>query len=117
MDQVIEGAAGADCGVLMLRNICRNFYWCSPNKFFEYMLAELPVAVSNFPDLAAHVSRERCGVVFDPDSPESIAAALRSLAENIEEARAMGHRGRQSVLREHNWEAAAKALLEQYNRI
>ena len=27
MDEVIGGAAGADCGIVMLRNICKNFYW------------------------------------------------------------------------------------------
>jgi len=90
MDEVIGGAAGADCGIVMLRNICKNFYWFYPNKFFEYMLAGLPVAVSHFPDVTTHVEREKCGVVFDPDSPQSIAAALRRLYEHPEEAQALG---------------------------
>ena len=80
----------------MLRNICKNFYWFYPNKFFEYMLAAaLPVAVSHFPDVTAHVEREKCGVVFDPDSPQSIADALRRLYEHPKEALAMGCRGRE----------------------
>ena len=52
-DRLLDGAAGADCGIVMLRNICRNFYWFYPNKFFEYMLAKIPIAVSNFPDVTA----------------------------------------------------------------
>lgn len=117
MADVVEGAAGADCGILMLRNICRNFYWSYPNKLFEYMLAGLPVAVSDFPDTGGHVQRERCGIVFDPESPDSIAKALRWLAENPEEARAMGRRGREAVLREHHWEQAVPTLVEGYQSL
>ena len=78
---MLEGAFGADCGIVMLRNICKNFYWFYPNKFFEYMAAKLPVAVSNFPDVTAHVEKERCGVTFDPNDPERIASAIRFLGE------------------------------------
>ena len=108
---------GPDCGIVMLRNICKNFYWFYPNKFFEYMLAGLPVAVSHFPDVTAHVEREKCGVVFDPDSPQSIADALRRLYEHPEEAQAMGRRGREGVLREYNWDKASETLLQAYRTL
>jgi glycosyltransferase involved in cell wall biosynthesis/SAM-dependent methyltransferase len=117
MDEVILGAAGANCGIVMLRNICKNFYWFYPNKFFEYMLAGLPVAVSHFPDVTAHVEREKCGVIFDPESPQSIAEAIRWLYEHPQEAQAMGSRGREGVLREYNWEAASEGLLQAYQKL
>ena len=117
MGDVIAGAAGADCGIVMLRNICKNFYWFYPNKFFEYMLAGLPVAVSNFPDVMTHVEKEKCGVVFDPDSPRSIAEAIQWLYEHPEAARAMGHRGQEGVFREYNWEAATQSLLDEYSKL
>jgi glycosyltransferase involved in cell wall biosynthesis len=117
MEDIVGGAAGADCGIVMLRKICLNFYWFYPNKFFEYMLAGLPVAVSHFPDVTAHIERERCGVIFDPDSPQSIAEALRWLYEHPEEARAMGRRGREGVLREYNWEKASETLLQAYRAL
>ena len=117
MDEVLDGAAGADCGVVMLRNICKNFYFFFPNKLFEYALAGLPIAVSDFPDAAAFVRSERCGVTFDPDSPESIASALLALSSNRAEARRMGARGRESILERRNWEAAAAELVTAYRRI
>jgi glycosyltransferase involved in cell wall biosynthesis len=109
-DQVIAAASFADCGVLMLRNICLNFYLFYPNKFFEYMLAGLPVAVSNFPEVSAHIAREGCGVTFDPDDPKSIAEALLWLYEHPAERLQMGERGRKSVIERYNWEEAVKQL-------
>jgi glycosyltransferase involved in cell wall biosynthesis len=117
MDDVIAGAAGADCGIVMLRNLCKNFYWFYPNKFFEYMLAGLPVAVSNFPDVTAHVQKEECGVLFDPEVPQSIAEALRWLYEHPDARRAMGERARASIFREYNWEALTKPFLDLYRQV
>jgi glycosyltransferase involved in cell wall biosynthesis/SAM-dependent methyltransferase len=108
---------GADCGIVMLRNICRNFYWFYPNKFFEYSLGRLPVAVSNFPDVSAHIERENSGVVFDPDDPSSISAALRSLAEDRQEARRMGRRGYDSIQSRYNWNLAMRTMVDSYRRM
>jgi glycosyltransferase involved in cell wall biosynthesis len=117
MDQIVSACRGADCGIVMLQNICKNFYWYYPNKLFEYMLAGLPVAVSNFPDIAALVDKERCGVTFDPDDPKSIAAAIQKLGDNPDQAKAMGKRGSESVVREYNWESTIRQLIEAYNRL
>jgi glycosyltransferase involved in cell wall biosynthesis len=114
MDEVVAAAADADCGIVMLRNICKNFYFFYPNKLFEYALAGLPIAVSDFPDVAGFVHSARCGVTFDPDSPKSIASALLSLSANAEEARAMGERGRASIIAAHNWDAAVEDLVAAY---
>jgi glycosyltransferase involved in cell wall biosynthesis len=114
MNDVIAAADGADCGIVMLRNICKNFYFFFPNKLFEYALAGIPVAASDFPDVRSFVVGERCGVTFDPDSPQSVADALRWLSQHREEARAMGARGRESILRGRNWETAAQGLVAAY---
>lgn len=116
-DDIIAGTKGADCGIVMLKNLCPNFYWFYPNKFFEYMLAELPVAVSNFPDVTAHIEREKCGVVFDPESPESIAESLRRLASDPTEAKAMGQRGLAGIRERYNWDEATQGLMREYERL
>jgi glycosyltransferase involved in cell wall biosynthesis len=101
----------------MLRNICRNFYWFYPNKLFEYALAGIPIAASGFPDVKQFVEGQRCGVTFDPDSPRSIAQALQSLADDPVEARAMGERGRASIVGGLNWESAVEDLAVAYRSL
>lgn len=114
MDELVAASRGADCGIVMLRNLSKNFYWFYPNKFFEYMLYSLPVAVSDFPDVGEHIRRERCGVTFDPDNPQSIADALLSLSSNRQEAKAMGKRGFDSVCEKYNWDRSVLGLIEAY---
>lgn len=113
-EQLMNGAKGCDCGIVMLKNYCKNFYWFYPNKFFEYMFMKLPVACSDFPVVAAHLEREKCGVTFDPDHPESIAEALMRLAADREEARAMGMRGYESAMEKYCWEAVASTYVDAY---
>jgi glycosyltransferase involved in cell wall biosynthesis len=117
MNEVVSVASEADCGIVMLRNICNNFYWFFPNKLFEYALAGIPIAASDFPDVKEFIEAERCGVTFDADSPRSIALALQRLAEDPAEARAMGERGRASIVARRNWESAAAQLLAAYRSL
>jgi len=116
-NEVVAAAQSADCGVLMLQNLCLNFYFYYPNKLFEYMLAGLPVGVSNFPTVSELVNTEQCGVTFDPHDPKDIASALRWLYEHPNERNRMAERGKQSVIEKYNWNVAVKALLDEYDRL
>jgi glycosyltransferase involved in cell wall biosynthesis len=117
MDEVVTAARDANCGIVMLKNLCKNFYYFYPNKLFEYAAAGVPIATSEFPDAAGFVQSERCGVTFDPESPTSIAEALASLSANPEEARAMGARGRATILAHRNWESVVERLVAEYDHL
>jgi len=116
-DDVVAASQGADCGIVMLENLCKNFYWFYPNKFFEYSLAGLPVAVSNFPDVRAHIEREQNGITFEPSDPQSIANALLQLDNHRVETRLMGERGKESVYQTYNWEAAISTMINDYDAL
>ncbi len=116
-DEVVQAMAGADCGIVMLRNLCKNFYWFYPNKFFEYSLAKLPVAVSNFPDVSNHIEREKNGVTFDPDKPKDIARALKTLGDNPALAKQLGLNGYHSIIKQYNWGNAMAIMLNEYQRL
>lgn len=73
---VVAAAKGADLGIWSLPDISKNFRFALPNKVFEYLAAGVPLAVANYPEPAAIVERNQCGVTFDPYSPRSIADAI-----------------------------------------
>ena len=83
-------------------------YGISPNKLYDYMLAARPVIFAveapNDP-----VTESGCGVTAVPDDPRSIADAVLHLASLTEEERqAMGEKGRDYVLRYHDYPVLAK---------
>ncbi len=90
--------ASLDCGLMVLRDIPAFYRGTSPNKFFDYIAAGIPV-VNNYPGwLAGLIQEHRCGIVVPPGNASAFADALQRLAASTDERRTMG--------------AAARALAE-----
>ena len=74
----------ADIGLMILANIPAFYYGTSPNKFFDYISAGLPV-LNNYPGwLADMINENQCGVVVPPEDPKAFAEALIELADSPE---------------------------------
>ena len=90
--------ASLDCGLMVLRDIPAFYRGTSPNKFFDYIAAGIPV-VNNYPGwLAGLITEHRCGIVVPPGNVAAFADALQRLAADPAGRRGMG--------------AAARALAE-----
>jgi glycosyltransferase involved in cell wall biosynthesis len=50
-EMVVEYVAGADVGISIIENTCLSYYFCLPNKCFEYINAGVPFICSDFPEL------------------------------------------------------------------
>ncbi len=73
--------AGFDCGLQILANIPEFYYGTSPNKFFDYLSAGIPV-LCNYPGwLAELITESRCGVAVQPANAGAFADALCRLQE------------------------------------
>lgn len=74
--------AGADIGLQILRNVPAFYYGTSPNKFFDYISAGLPV-LNNYPGwLAEMISGKNCGTAVPPDDSHAFADALIEAADD-----------------------------------
>lgn len=86
--------ASADIGMQVLANVPAFYYGTSPNKFFDYIAAGLPV-LNNYPGwLADLINLNRCGYAVEPDSPEAFAGALMHAADHRANLPAMGQKSR-----------------------
>jgi glycosyltransferase involved in cell wall biosynthesis len=103
-----------DIGVVTYSGRGLNNFYCAPNKVFEYAQAGLPIVATNQPPLKALVDEYEIGRVVEPDGPiEELAAALKSVATNIE-----AHRSRLSrFLRENQWADEALKLQEAFGHV
>jgi len=84
----------------------------SPNKLFDYMMAGKPIihAVEAGNDL---VAESNCGISIPPEDPIAIAEAIKKLINMSEEERvAMGLRGKEYVIKNHDYKVLARKFLE-----
>lgn len=74
--------AGADLGLQLLANVSAFYYGTSPNKFFDYIAAGLPV-LTNYPGWVADlITANHCGYTVLPDASDVFADALEAAAAN-----------------------------------
>lgn len=87
--------ASADIGMQLLANVPAFYYGTSPNKFFDYIAAGIPV-LCNYPGwLAEMITLHQCGFAVAPVNPKAFADALVYASQNRSELAAMGPRAQQ----------------------
>lgn len=93
--QLVGLAASADIGLQILSNIPAFYTGTSPNKFFDYLAASLPV-LTNYPGWVAGLIHEHaCGYAVPPDDPAAFADALQEAWRERAQLPQMGMRARQ----------------------
>jgi len=98
--EIARITASFDCGLQILADIPAFYYGTSPNKFFDYISAGLPV-VNNYPGwLAGLIGTHQCGRAVPGGDSRALADALLELADDPGRRQAQG--------------AAARRLAEEY---
>jgi len=90
-------------------------YGVSPNKLFDYMMAGKPIihAIEAGNDL---VKESGCGISIPPEDPIAIAEAIKKLIEmSPTEREEMGKRGKEYVIKNHDYKVLAQKFLEAIN--
>lgn len=94
--------ASADIGMQILANVPAFYYGTSPNKFFDYIAAGLPVLI-NYPGwLAELVQKYQCGYAVVPEDQHVFANALIHAADHRDELFAFGQRARELAKSEYS---------------
>jgi glycosyltransferase involved in cell wall biosynthesis len=113
-DVLLNYTSSADFGILFYENNCLNHYYCSPNKMFEYLMAEIPVIVSNLYEMKRLVEDNKIGVVAKENTPQGLEEAILKASKlNKEELQ----KNIQKVKEIYNWEEQEKVLLDVYKEL
>lgn len=88
-----------------------NTGW-SPLKLYEMMAVGIPVIVTRLQGQFELVETVQAGTVIEPGAPLALAKAVADIVNNPAEAREMGKRGHEAVLREHSWDRRAQDTLD-----
>lgn len=78
-EEILNYTAGADIGVIPYLPIDDNHLYCSPNKFFEYIIAGVPVVTADLPFF--RMMNEKYGAVVTTDmaSPQAFGETVKNL--------------------------------------
>jgi len=115
--ELLDYTMSADLGVHPVQNTCLSYYYGAPNKLFEYLMAGLPVAVSNFPDMRRIVENEGVGETFDPEDPKDIARVINNILNDEKKYNRMRRNALKIAKERYNWEMESEKLLKIYESL
>ncbi len=113
-DVLLDYTSSADFGISTIEDSCLSYRYCLPNKTFEYLMAEIPLIVSNLYEMKRLIEKYKIGVVAKENNVEGLKEAIKKaleldkeeLKENIKKVKEI-----------YNWEEQEKVLLKIYKEI
>lgn len=111
---LLDFTCAADYGILFYEDTCLNHRYCSPNKIFEYLMAGLPVLISDLFEMRRLVEENGLGVVAEGNSVEGFRNAVRA---SLEQDYRSIHENVLKARRKYCWEEQEKVLMEIYEKL
>lgn len=104
----------ADFGIIpYLGDACENNRLCTPNKFFEFLEARLPICSSRLLELNRILELYQNGACFTMRSPEEIAMAIMEMQKRIERGE-FTKSALEAAARDYSFERQIRVLDEVY---
>jgi glycosyltransferase involved in cell wall biosynthesis len=72
----------ADVGLSIEKDVSINYHYCLPNKFLDYIQANVPVLVSPFPEMKSIVNQYIIGEFIQSHDPVILAAQLDEMLDD-----------------------------------
>jgi glycosyltransferase involved in cell wall biosynthesis len=76
---LLDYTASADLGMALIEDYGLSYQYARPNKLFEYIMAEVPVVVTDFPVMKKIVEEHNVGIAVSLHHPKLIAEAIDAL--------------------------------------
>jgi glycosyltransferase involved in cell wall biosynthesis len=103
-DELIQTAARADLGVVLFEPTSLNYRYALPNKFFEYIMAGIPVLASNIDTFKSYMETYQIGLTVDPSDVEEIKRTLTKMLTDRDMI-IYWRKNAQKASQELNWES------------
>lgn len=99
-------------GLMILKNVPEFYYGTSPNKFFDYISAGLPV-INNYPGwIAEIIKNNKCGEIVSPDNSYEFANILEKLADDSQLCKKYGINSRKLAENKFSRDYFAKSFVD-----
>ncbi len=115
LEELAKLTPQADLGLSVEEDLGLNYRFALPNKLFDYIQAEVPVLVSNLPEMAAVVKKYEIGKISHSHEPEQLAKTIQEALFD-EEKRMDWKKNLKTAARELTWENEEKVVQEIFER-
>lgn len=113
-DILLDYTSSTDFGIATIEDTCLSYHYCLPNKMFEYIMAEIPVIVSNLPEMKKIVEEDNLGIVAENNTIQGLKEAMKAtetldmqiIKDNLKKAK-----------KTYSWQEQEKVLIETYREI
>ena len=113
-EEIIDFLSCADFGILPFWQPGVLSYWfATPNKMFEYIMAEIPILSTPQPEFRKIVEEYKVGTIADPRINNSIVQGLNDLIINENEYLTNVKKARKEL----NWEQEEHILMNCYKAL
>lgn len=113
-DIVLEYTSSADIGISLIQNTSLSYYYCMPNKLFEYAMAGLPVLVSNMKDMSDLVGNNEMGAIITDFSVDNINRAINDfLLKDLSSMKMNAY----NIACQNSWEVQEEKMLKAYQKM
>lgn len=119
-DDLALWVADADVALVLIQNVGLSYYYSTPTKMFEAIMARVPQVSSDFPEIRRVILGNDIGPVgrlVDPSDHEEIGQTVRELLTD-ETLRNSYAKNADALARTIcNWESQERVLISLYNRM
>jgi glycosyltransferase involved in cell wall biosynthesis len=117
-EELLEWTASADIGLTLFRpDWSVSIALCLPNKFFEYLMAGLPVLTSPLEAIVEIVQQYEVGRVVSSLEPAFIGKVINDLLSDAPALRQMHTNALQASERELRWDVESQRLINLYHQM
>ncbi len=117
-EDLLSWTSSADMGLIVYQPTSSlNVRWCLPNKFFEYIMAGLPVLASSLDAVREMIDEYQVGRIIPDVKPQTIASTID---EVLADAKTLEQMRQNALLLAKNalcWEKERAQLLALYERV
>jgi len=111
---LLDYTVSADFGIATIEDSCLSYRYCLPNKLFEYIMAEVPVIVSNLPEMSKIVNENHVGVVLKEETLQGVTEAIKE-AVSLDKQKI--NKNLKKLKEIYNWEAQEHVLVKLYGEL
>jgi O-antigen/teichoic acid export membrane protein/glycosyltransferase involved in cell wall biosynthesis len=117
-EDLLTWTSSADIGLIVYTpDSSLNVRWCLPNKFFEYLMAGLPVLASPLDDIEDILHQYDAGRIVPTLAPVDIATAINEMLSDPHALAYMRFNALKAVQEELCWERERYKLVQLYQNI